>query len=354
VALSARGAQRRARDAGAPAAPLREVVRFEQTDDGQRLALAELCGPDAPRAPAAPAFLLLHGFAQNRRSFTLGPLPGALLARGARVFAGELRGHGESRVASRRAWSLRTHLELDCPALIAGVRREAGAERVHLVGHSMGGLLGCALLAGGSPLASLTAMATPILLGAGRPLVRLASLLAGPFATIAPKHHRVPIDRLLARLARPLSRADARGPARWLQRAMRLANPAGAPPDLLRAVLASADAESPAVFEELARNALLARARVAGVDLVRALAASPLPVAAVVGSADLFAPREAVAPLEAPGQAGPRLVLEIPGATHVDAAIGHHVPDTVGRLWDFLVPPARVASGPEPASASRR
>jgi hypothetical protein len=164
----------------------------------------------------------------------------------------------------------------------------------------------------------------------------------------------VPIDRLLALLARPLSLADARGPARWLQRAARLANPAEAAPDALRAVLANADAESPAVFEELARNAVLARSRVAGVNLVGAIGASPLPVAAVIGSADLFAPRAAVAPLDAPGQAGPRLVVEIPGATHVDVAIGHHVPRTVDRLWDFLVRPARAPRGPGAEAISRR
>ena len=317
---------------------LRERAHFVDTDDGERLALTELSASDEDAGAGAPAFLLLHGFAQNRRSFTQGPLPSALLAHGARVFLGELRGHGESRVSARRGWSLRTHLELDCPALLAGVRRASGAERVHLVGHSMGGLLGCALLAGEAPLASLLAIATPILLGAGRPLVRLASLLVGPFATLAPSHRRVPIDRLLSLLAHPLSRADARGPLRWLQQATRLANPAGAPPEALREVLANADPESPAVCEELARNAVLARSRVAGVDLVPALRASPLPVAAVVGSADLFAPRAAVAPLDEPGHAGPRLVVEVPGATHVDAAIGHHVPETVERLWGFLVP----------------
>ena len=338
MALSARAARSRVRGAEPARPSLREVVRFAESDDGQRLALAEVSAPDAAPVARGPAFLLLHGFAQNRRSFTLGPLPAALLARGARVFLGELRGHGESRVAGRRAWDLRTHLELDCPALLAGVRREARAERVHLIGHSMGGLLGCALLAGDAPLASLTAVATPILLGAGRPLVRLASLLAGPFATIAPKHHRVPVDRLLALLARPLSRADARGPARWLQRAMRLANPAVAGPEALRAVLANADAESPAVFEELARNAVFARPRIAGVDLVEALRASRLPVAAVVGTRDVFAPRAAVAPMDAPGHAGPRLVVELPGVTHIDVVIGHHVPDTVARLWEFLAP----------------
>jgi pimeloyl-ACP methyl ester carboxylesterase len=304
--------------------------------DGQRLALAEAVLPGA-RGRGRIAFLLLHGFAQNRRSWSLGPLPRALLARGARVFLGELRGHGESRVERGQAWSLRTHLELDCPALVATAAGAAGVARVHLVGHSMGGLLGCALLAGGAPLASLTMVGSPIVLGAGRPLVRLASLLAGPFATVAPRHHRVPIDRVLAALARPLSRPRARGALRLLQRATALANPAAAEPEALRAVLASADPESPAVFGELARNAVAKRPRIAGIDLVAALRASPLPVAAVVGSRDLFAPRAAIAPIDAPGQAGPRLVVEIPDATHVDVAIGHHVPETLARLWEFLL-----------------
>jgi pimeloyl-ACP methyl ester carboxylesterase len=316
---------------------LREVAHAALASDGQRLALTEATLPGARGARGGNAFLLIHGFAQNRRSFTLGALPHALLERGARVFLGELRGHGESRVERGRAWDLRTHLELDCPALLSAACRAADVSRLHLVGHSMGGLLGCALLAGDAPIASLTMVGSPIVLGAGRPVVRLASALAGPFATIAPRHHRVPIDRLLGALARPLSRPGARGALRLLQRATRLANPAAAAPEALRSVLASADPESPAVFEELARNAVLARPRIAGVDLVSALRGSPLPVAAVVGSRDIFAPRAAVRPMDAPGQAGPRLVVEIPGATHVDVAIGHHLPETVDRLWGFLV-----------------
>jgi pimeloyl-ACP methyl ester carboxylesterase len=330
-------------------------MRFVSASDGQRLALCEVVarrarateletdarratgGRQAPAQPGQPAFLLLHGFAQNRLGFQLGPMPQALLERGARVFLGELRGHGASRVESGRSWSLTTHLDLDLPALIDGVRCASGANAVHLIGHSMGGLLGCALLARPAPLASLTAVATPLVLGAARPLVRIASALLGPFATIAPRGHRVPIDRFLAALSAPLSRPAARGPLRLLQRATRLANPDAADPDALRAILASADAESPRVFEELARYAAWRHQRLAGVDLVSALHHSPLPIAAVVGSDDIFAPRAAVAPIEAPGQAGPRLVIEIPGGTHVDAIAGRHVPATIERLWGFLL-----------------
>ncbi len=336
MALSAGPRSRGPRATGPDA--LVEIAHPAEASDGQRLALVEVALAGSRRTRGATSFLLLHGFAQNRRSFTLGPLPRSLAERGARVFLGELRGHGESRVEPRRPWSLRTHLELDCPALVEGVRRAARVERVHLLGHSMGGLLGCALVAGEAPIASLTTIGTPIVLGAGRPLVRIASLLAGPFATIAPRHHRVPIHVLLSVLARPLSRPNARGPLGLLQRAAGLANPAAAPPEALEAVLASADPESPAVFEELARNAVLARPRIAGVDLVAALRSAPIPIAAVVGTRDVFAPRAAVAPMDAPGHAGPRLVVELEGATHIDVAIGHHVPDTVAQLWKFLAP----------------
>jgi alpha-beta hydrolase superfamily lysophospholipase len=107
-------------------------------------------------------------------------------------------------VASRH-WTLSEHLELDCPALLQGVQECAHVERVHLVGHSMGGLLGCALLARESPLASLTAIATPLLLGAARPLVRLASAIVGPLAHLTPRGHRVPMHVFLGALAEPLA-----------------------------------------------------------------------------------------------------------------------------------------------------
>jgi pimeloyl-ACP methyl ester carboxylesterase len=324
-----------------------EDVHRIETEDGQRLALTEIRRKHALPSTAAPAFLLLHGFAQNRQGFTLGPMPDALLDRGARVFLGELRGHGDSVVDDDHCWSLRTHLELDCPALIEGVRERAEVERIHLVGHSMGGLLGCAMLAGKPPLASLTAMATPLLLGASRPAIRLASFLLGPFASLAPKRGRVPMHHFLAALSGPLSRAEARGPLWLLQRATRLANPEAALPEALREVLASADPESPQVMEELARNAVLLKPKLAGVDLVAAVKAASIPLAAVVGTADIFAPRAAVAPFDGDGHAGPRRIVELQGGTHVDSILGHHVPETIHALWDFL-----MQGSPRPASST--
>lgn len=332
---------------------LREVTAFVATADGQRLALTEVRRHGSRSAAgSSPAFLLLHGLAQNRRAYTRGPMPEALLSRGARVFLGELRGHGESLVHPGHHWDMRAHLELDCPALLEGVRERAEVERVHLVGHSMGGLLGCALLTSEAPVASLTAMATPLLLGAARPLVRAASLLVGPLATLAPRPSRVPMHHFLRALARPLSAPEARGLQRALQRATRLANPSAAPPEALREILATADPESPAVLQELARNALRRRPRVAGVDLVAAVEGAAVPLAAVVGTRDIFAPRAAVAPFEGEGHAGPRHILELEGGTHIDSIMGHHVPETIAALWDFLM--SGKTHDESPAARERR
>lgn len=319
---------------------LREEVSFVEAADGQRLALTEVRDESVRRSDSGVAFLLVHGFAQNRKGFTLGPMPQSLLDRGARVFLGELRGHGDSKVEESRSWSLETHLEQDCPALLHGVIGATGAPGVHFVGHSMGGLLGCALVSRDLPIASFTAAATPLLLGAARPLVRLASLVLGPFATIAPKPRRVPMHLFLRALSSPLSQPDAGGALWALQRLTRLANPAAAPPEALREILATADPESPDVMEELARNAVLRRPRLAGVDLVDSVRRATVPIGAIVGTNDIFAPRAAIAPLEKGEHAGPRKIVEVEGGTHVDAVMGDHIPETIESLWSFLVPQA--------------
>jgi len=319
-----------------------EDVQFVRTRDGRDLALVEVVGDRAREASPRPAFLLLHGFAQNRLAFTLGPLPRLLIDRGARVFLGELRGHGDSKLPPDDVWSMADHLDFDCPALIRGTCERAGVPRIHLVGHSMGGLLGSALLARQTRFESLTLAATPLVLGAARPLVRLASLVLGPFATFAPRPKRIPMDHFLRVLSNPLAAADARGVVRALQRVTRLANPELAAPAAMREILAHADPESPAVMEELAKNAVLLRPRLCEIDLVDAVRSAECPIAAIAGSRDIFAPRAAIAPLERPGQRGPREIVEVEGGTHVDAIMGHHLPATVEHLWPFWMQTAKA------------
>lgn len=322
-----------------------ERVRFVHAADGYRLAVTELSPRVVIDGPRSLPVLLVHGFAQNRLAFSLGALPHALHRVGARVFLGELRGHGLSKDPHHRPadWDLRVHLERDLPALCAHVLEQTGARRLHYMGHSMGGILGYAALAARPPFATLTGWAAPVWLGAGRPVVRLAALAVSPALGFRPPH--VPMDRFLGTLSRTLADPEARGPSWAFQRYTGISNPHQASPRDLEAILSGADRESPRVFGELAKMSLTRRPRICGVDLIAAIRGWRRPLAAVVGEWDIFANPKTVRPLEVGAHEGPRAVLRIPQGTHVDVTMGHHVPDTVEELWRFL----SVDSGAEHA-----
>lgn len=315
-----------------------ERVGFAHTADGHRLAVTEIQVEGAPPETSRPV-LLVHGFGQNRLAFSRGPLPEALAARGARVFLGELRGHGLSRevdpeASSSATWGLEALLRHDLPALVGHVLTRTKADRLHYMGHSMGGILGYAALADDPPFASLTGWAAPLRLGAGRPDVRVAALLPPLLARTRPRSVRM--DTFLGALARPLATPDLAAPLRGLQRVVGLSNPAQAAPADLEAILGCADPESARVFEQLAALAWMRRPRIVGVELLAAVQAWPRPVAAVVGAHDVFAGPKTVAAIEGPGHAGRRRRIVVEGGRHVDVTMGHHVPVTVSDLWRFL------------------
>lgn len=316
------------------APPLIEEVSYCQAGDA-RLAITELrrsAQPSYPSKSGGRAFLLIHGFAQNRWAFSLGPMPELLLKRGARVFLGELRGHGLSQQEGLRDWTLGTHLREDLPAMIDHVR--ARSEAVYLVGHSMGGMLGYALLSMNPQIRALITFGAPLCLGRGRPLVRLASVLARPLARPWIKRP-VPMDRALSWLAAPLSDRQARGPKRAFQKITRLVSPAHAEPEGLARALSRADPESLPVFREFLKMSTSRRRSIAGIELLPSVRQSPLPVVAVVGRSDIFAPVVSVAPMLSPRR-GPRRVIEVHGA-HVDLTLGYHLPETIEKIWRFAI-----------------
>src|SRR5262249_23283303 len=92
---------------------------------------------------------------------------------------------------------------------------------------------------------------------------------------------------------------------------------------VLSEILEGADAESPRVLLELSEMAIRARAVILGIDLRRAIETVRIPVAAVVGSQDILAPRTS-SPILSPAARGPRLVIEVPDALHVDLLVGSH------------------------------
>lgn len=131
-----------------------DEIHYATTGDGWRIAVVRYRAADDAPAKGEPV-LLCHAIAANRLSMDLTEdlsLARALAKAGHDTWIVELRGRGLSsrpRLFSTKYtydWSFDEYVEQDLPAAIAAVRRATGAERVHLVGHSIGGMAVYALL----------------------------------------------------------------------------------------------------------------------------------------------------------------------------------------------------------------
>jgi pimeloyl-ACP methyl ester carboxylesterase len=145
-----------------------ETVHFVTTADGWRLALARYppLGASRRRFPV----LLCHGLGANRCSFDLGRDPSLavyLANAGFDVWCLELRGHGRSDrpgLFSPRhfGWSFDDYLHIDLPTAIAKVQKITGMPQLHVVGHSMGGMLCLCHCATASEIRSATVIAASL------------------------------------------------------------------------------------------------------------------------------------------------------------------------------------------------
>ncbi len=127
------------------------------TSDGWGIALYRY-RPAAPPGRALPIepVIVCHGLLSNRFNVDLDDRHSVarhLRDAGFDVWVMELRGHGRSRRAGTGRlwpfdWTIDDYVRGDFPATIEYVRRETGAEAVHWVGHSLGGMIlyaACAL-----------------------------------------------------------------------------------------------------------------------------------------------------------------------------------------------------------------
>lgn len=108
------------------------------TGDGVVLSVERI----APSGPTRGAVILCHGLSSNRYAFDLAErsLARHLAARGFDCFLPNLRGAPGSQPTVRQ-FGLDEYLEQDLPAVLSLVRARSSSERIHWVGHSMGGIL---------------------------------------------------------------------------------------------------------------------------------------------------------------------------------------------------------------------
>lgn len=165
-----------------------------QTADGWTLVVTryEPVPQAFPQPLLGEPLLLVHGFSQNRHTWTSGEFVKNLLYFGLDIHIVELRGHGKSsqRLQHERAqvvgrpvpadvdygWDLDSYLLHDLPAAVAAVKEQTGRRRVFYCGHSMGGMLGYGYAGLHDDLEGLVTIGAPADLGRGFLLLRLLAL----------------------------------------------------------------------------------------------------------------------------------------------------------------------------------
>jgi len=147
-----------------------DVIHYLKTPDGWFLALHEYRPPAEAPKRGYPV-LLCHGLGGNHVGWDFQEdlsVARYLASRGHRVFSLDLRGAGDSEKVGflerkRFAWNFDSYLRQDVPTAIDGVLRIAAAEKLHWIGHSMGGMLGYSVAQTTymDKLASYTAVSSP-------------------------------------------------------------------------------------------------------------------------------------------------------------------------------------------------
>lgn len=162
-----------------------DTIYFCQTEDGWNLSLYHY-RPPAEEKQKTPV-ICCHGLNGNHHGFDLTAdtsLARTLADAGHPTFLLNLRGAGRSDKGGRRHdrplnWRLSHHYRYDAPAAIDKVRKLTGADRVHWIGHSMGGMTAYAFLQGSlaNKVSRCVILASPSTFDRFRPAHRLTPLI---------------------------------------------------------------------------------------------------------------------------------------------------------------------------------
>ncbi len=251
-----------------------------ETDDGWHNELRHYAGAGEP-------VVLLHGMAANHYNFDYRPevsLAAHLQDQGFDVWVPELRGDPGATPPSRlagRNFDFDDFARHDVPAAIEAVRGATGARKVHVVGHSMGGMLLYAALSQDLPIASGVAISAPAHFrdqAALKRLIRLTPLFTQQLGLTR--------SRLGVTLTRPLR---LRGPA-----VKRLGNPDNLDWPTVKGMGQHAVVDLP---RDVARQVIvwLRTGELVSTEGEPWLAPSRVPLLVLAGSDDFVAPADDVA-----------------------------------------------------------
>ncbi|WIG96369.1 alpha/beta fold hydrolase [Myxococcus sp. SDU36] len=332
--------------------------------------------------------LLVHGFSQNRHTWTSGQFVKNLLFFGVDIHILELRGHGKSSIAFQKeradrfkrplppdidyGWDIDSYFLYDLPAAVSGVKRITRRERIFYCGHSMGGMLGYGyagihndfegLITIGSPadlgrgfmLLRLVAHGAPLLVGmidltlaslnvsgkvegAGRSLLArgVGVLNKGLGRRLKPKVRRtlrfdaVPVDIILKSLERQLAKAENSPLYQQLTtRLNRLINPERVSADDIRWLLREGGEREPRrVLEQFAR--WIRRGEMVcyrtGFDFKRGFGRIEVPMAIIFGDLDPLASLESTRSVYRAAKSEYLLWRPVKGNSHIELTMGHDI-----------------------------